>query len=306
MTIKKLGSALLICATLCLGLTGCLGGYFGTTMPDSLRQHGVAANATILDIWDTGWTVNDDPAIGMHVEVHPTDRPAFRATIDRYLVSRIALAQVQPGATIQVRFDPNNPSVVAVDDGSAGPGADGSGTSPELLARIHGPDVVHLSNFYDPPAMPPALQGLRVLVTDRIVGDRQPGETEAQLNSGCMQGAAGLFGQIGWVMVRDPQEPHDLVVRAECSASVTFLTTDDSLYVLLPTAGAGVGMRFETPQGALIEQLRPTARTYMCPTVDQAQCGTVAQQYSNAQVIGQLASSTPLRQYAAHLGAGRR
>ena len=301
MKIKKLGSVLLISATLCFGLTGCIGQYFGTTMPDALRQHGIAASATILDIWDTGWTVNDNPAIGMHVEVHPTDRPAFRATIEKYLVSRIALPQVQPGATIQVRFDPNNPSVVAVDDG-----ADGSGTSPEELARIHGADVVHLASYYDPPAIPAALRGLRVSVTERIVGDRQPSETEAQLNSGCVQAAAGLLGQIGWIMVRDPREPHDLVVSGECSASVSFLTADDGLYVLLPVTGAGAGMRFETPQGGLVEQLRPTARTYQCPTLDQAQCGMVAQQYANAQVIGQIAASMPLRQYAAGLGTARR
>lgn len=301
MPTRKFGSALLICATLCLGLTGCIGSYFGTTMPDSLRQHGITASARILDIWDTGWTVNDDPAIGMHVEVHPTDRPAFRATIERYLVSRIALAQVQPGNTIQVRFDPSNPSVVAVDDESAG--ADDSGLSPEQLARIHGPDVVRLATYYDPPAIPPALRGLRVLVADRIVGDRAPGESDAQLNTGCMQSAATLFGQLGWIMVRDPREPQDLVARGECTASATFATMDDGLYVLFP---GGTGMRFESPQGVLVQQLLPTARTYKCPTDDQAQCGTVVGQYASAQLIGQIAASPSLRQYAAHLGTGRR
>ena len=103
MPIKKLSSALLICAALCLGLTGCIGSYFGTTMPDSLRQHGIAANAKILDIWDTGWTVNDDPAIGMHIEVRPTDRPAFR----NQSASRLATATerwrppVQPTAMVR-------------------------------------------------------------------------------------------------------------------------------------------------------------------------------------------------------------
>jgi hypothetical protein len=299
MPIKKFGSALLICATLCLGLTGCIDSYFGMTMPDSLRQHGITASAKILDIWDTGWTVNDNPAIGMHVEVHPTDRPAFRATIDRYLVSRISLAQVQPGNTIQVRFDPSNPSVVAVDDQAA----DDGGASPEQMARIQGPDVVHLATYYDPPAIPPALRGLRVLVADRIVGDRAAGESDAQLNTGCMQSAAGLFGQIGWIMVRDPQEPQDLVARGECTASATFVTTDDGLYVLFP---GGTGMRFETPQGVLVQQLLPTARSYKCPTDDQAQCGAVVGQYATAQLIGQIAASPSLRQYATRLGTGRR
>ena len=297
MPIRKFGSALLICATLCLGLAGCIGPDFGTVMPASLRQNGITASAKILDIWDTGWTVNDNPAIGMHVEVRPTDRPAFRATIDQYLVSRIALAQYQPGSTIQIRFDPSNPSVVAVDDEAA----DDSGASPEQMARIQGPDVVHLATYYDPPAVPPALRGLRVLVADRIVGDRVLGESEAQANSGCLQSAAGLFGQIGWIMVRDLREPQDLVARGECTASATFVTTDDGLYVLFP---GGTGMRFETPQGGLVQQLLPTARTYKCPTDDQAQCSTVVEQYATAQLIGQIASSASLRQYAAHLATG--
>jgi hypothetical protein len=101
-----------------LALTGCLGTFFGTAMPADLRDHGIAAKATILDIWDTGWTVNDDPVIGMHVQVQPPDGAAFQATIKRYVISRIAAAQPRPGQVISVRFDPGNPSVVAVDDGT--------------------------------------------------------------------------------------------------------------------------------------------------------------------------------------------
>ncbi len=84
-------------------------------MTPELRQSGVAASAQILEIWDTGWTINDDPVIGMRVRVQAPDRPDFEATIAKTTVSRIAVAQFQPGAVIPVRFDATNPSIVAVD-----------------------------------------------------------------------------------------------------------------------------------------------------------------------------------------------
>jgi hypothetical protein len=116
-TTKKSGLALLMFAMICLGLTGCFGTFFGTTMPKNLQEHGIAAKATILQIWDTGWTVNDDPVIGMRVEVQPSDRPAFESTIKRYIISRLEVPLFQAGRVIQVRFDPNDLTSVAVDSG---------------------------------------------------------------------------------------------------------------------------------------------------------------------------------------------
>jgi hypothetical protein len=298
---RKFGPVLLICV-LCLGLTGCLGTYFGTTMPQNLVDHGITARARILDIWDTGWTVNDNPAIGMHVQVQPTDRPAFQATVPRVVISRIALAQYQPGQVIQVRFDPANPAEVAVDDGSSDSGSDG--VSPTDLARIHGPGLVPLAGYYEVPALPAPLQGLRVAMIDEVVGQQQPGESAAQIAGGCRQSAASLFGQLGWVLVRDTTQPHDLVVRGDCSASASFITIDDTLYVLFPEPATG--MRFETASGQPLLQLQPTARTFQCPSDDETQCGSAVQEYVVAQVVGQLARSAPLAHYAASLGAGRR
>lgn len=92
----------------CVALSGCFGDYFGTTMPDNLQKHGVSADATIVKIWDSGWTVNDNPVIGMQMKVHPTGRPEFEATVNRYIVSRIDVAAYQPGNVIRVKFDPND------------------------------------------------------------------------------------------------------------------------------------------------------------------------------------------------------
>jgi len=111
-------SQLLLLATAWLAVSGCFGTFFGTAMPANLREQGIAGTATILDIWDTGWTVNDDPVIGMHVRVQPPDGAAFPATIKRLAISRLAAAQPRPGQVIHVRFDPKDPTVVVLDHGT--------------------------------------------------------------------------------------------------------------------------------------------------------------------------------------------
>ena len=104
-------------------LAGCtsLMAHFGASMPPELQAHGVPASAEILELWDTGWTVNDSPVIGMRVRVHPEDRPDFEARIEKTTISRLATGQFQPGNVIPVRFDPQNPALVAVDFEPAGP-----------------------------------------------------------------------------------------------------------------------------------------------------------------------------------------
>lgn len=84
-----------------------------------LRQTGVPAWATILRLWDTGITVNDDPVVGLEVEVRPsppTEGAPFRAVIPKSRISRLDVPRVQPGETVAVRYDPNDPSRVALDD----------------------------------------------------------------------------------------------------------------------------------------------------------------------------------------------
>ena len=108
-----------------LGLAGCTSMmvHFGGGVSKELQQNGVVARAQIQEVWDTGWTINDNPVIGMKVLVLPGDRPAFTATIEKTTISRIAIPQFQPGNTVPVRFDPTNPAVVAVDYGAELPAA---------------------------------------------------------------------------------------------------------------------------------------------------------------------------------------
>jgi hypothetical protein len=131
-------------------------------MSKELQQNGVSATARILEIWDTGWTINDNPVIGMRVEVQPTDLPAFEATIKKTAISRIAVPQFQPGNVIPVRFDPKDPTVVAVDF----EGATSSSGNPyhDLFVRASPLGVV----FQPPPAVPQLYLGTADSATDAL------------------------------------------------------------------------------------------------------------------------------------------
>jgi hypothetical protein len=61
-------------------------------------------------------TLNDDPVIGMEVEVQPPDSERYRAVIPKSLISRIAIPSFQPGQVIAVRYDPRDPARVGLDD----------------------------------------------------------------------------------------------------------------------------------------------------------------------------------------------
>lgn len=87
----------------------------GVSETRELQKSGLPASAHILEIWDTGITVNEDPVIGMRVEVSPPDGPAYSATIPKSLISRLDIPRFQPGATVSVRIDPRDPDRVALD-----------------------------------------------------------------------------------------------------------------------------------------------------------------------------------------------
>lgn len=107
-----------LAAILLLLATGCalIDRMSGVADTKILQETGVAAEATIVKIWDTGITVNDDPVIGMEVQVYPAEGESWRATIPKSLISRLDIPQFQPGQTVQVRFDPQDRSRVGLDE----------------------------------------------------------------------------------------------------------------------------------------------------------------------------------------------
>jgi hypothetical protein len=87
----------------------------GVSDAKALRRTGLPARATILEIWDTGMTVNDDPVIGLRVEVMRDGHPPYVATIQKALISRLDVPAFQPEKVIPIRVDPEDPQHVAID-----------------------------------------------------------------------------------------------------------------------------------------------------------------------------------------------
>jgi|GEM_PF-609910 len=123
---NSMGAILGIGFTLCISVVviGVVGFVFyriyqGRAQANALLQNGVPAPATIVSIQDTGWRINNQPQALVTLQVTPADRPPFQAQV-KDTFSPFDLGSLTPGAPAQVRFDPNNPSKVAIESLGAG------------------------------------------------------------------------------------------------------------------------------------------------------------------------------------------
>lgn len=86
-----------------------------------LLMTGVPAQARIVQVGATGLTVNDAPQLQLTLEVQPPPGAGYRGSSTpfaanvRALVPVFAMARIQPGQVIAVRFNPHNPTQVAID-----------------------------------------------------------------------------------------------------------------------------------------------------------------------------------------------
>lgn len=87
-------------------------GVFRSMFPAKIKN-GVRAPATVIEVRDTGVTINDNPQVGLLLEVKPRDRATFLAEA-KMVVSRLNAALVQPGVAAEVVFDPDKPTRIQV------------------------------------------------------------------------------------------------------------------------------------------------------------------------------------------------
>lgn len=108
----------LIAIPACLFAFGCVTGMVesltGEDIAAEIRAHGRPAKATVLEIWETGVWVNHNPVAGFLLEVRAEGMAAYEAET-RALISILWIPRIQPGAVLQVKYDPRNPSRVALD-----------------------------------------------------------------------------------------------------------------------------------------------------------------------------------------------
>lgn len=79
-----------------------------------LVKSGVPAPAVIIGLQDTGVTMNESPQVRLTLQVTPADHPPFQAVATTF-VGRLQVGMITPGASVMVRYDPNDISKVAIE-----------------------------------------------------------------------------------------------------------------------------------------------------------------------------------------------
>jgi hypothetical protein len=78
-----------------------------------ILRDGTPAKARVVAIKPTGSSYNDDQEMRLELEVQPEGREPYRARVEAYL-HPVHFPRYQPGAEVDVRFDPEKPSHVAL------------------------------------------------------------------------------------------------------------------------------------------------------------------------------------------------
>lgn len=80
----------------------------------AVLKTGVSAPAVIIDVADTGTTMNESPQVRLTLQVTPAGRPPFQAVTTTF-VGRLQIGMIVPGASVTVKYDPNDISKVAIE-----------------------------------------------------------------------------------------------------------------------------------------------------------------------------------------------
>ncbi len=88
---------------------------FKAMRPDpTIMKSGTPAQATIQNVWQTGTYVNNNPQIGMQLEVRPPNGVPYQTQVNA-IIPLVNIPQFQPGAVVPVKIHPTDPSKVALD-----------------------------------------------------------------------------------------------------------------------------------------------------------------------------------------------
>ena len=109
--------------------------FKGMSQNSSLLKNGVSAPAVIVDVQDTGVTMNDSPQARLTLQVTPAGRPPFQATTTTF-VGRFRVGLLVPGAAVQVRYNPNDTSKVAIESLASAVGAMPSANTQQLQTAL--------------------------------------------------------------------------------------------------------------------------------------------------------------------------
>lgn len=103
-----------------LGATGffmykAFGSTFKSMVGNSnVLKTGVSAPAVILNVQDTGVTMNDNPQARIRLRVMPLGGEPFEAETTT-IVGRFQVGMFVPGASLMVKYDPSDKTKVAIE-----------------------------------------------------------------------------------------------------------------------------------------------------------------------------------------------
>ncbi|MHB8059864.1 MAG: DUF3592 domain-containing protein [Gaiellaceae bacterium] len=78
-----------------------------------LMTTGIVGTATVDAVNDTGVTINENPQVEFILDVTVPGKDPYKASFTQ-VVSRLAIASYQPGATVPVRVSPDDPQVLMI------------------------------------------------------------------------------------------------------------------------------------------------------------------------------------------------
>lgn len=78
-----------------------------------IRKHGKPGVAKILQLYETGSTVNKNPLVGFKLEVYPDSGALFKTETEQ-LISRLALPSFQKGMKVNIIYHPKTRQVLIV------------------------------------------------------------------------------------------------------------------------------------------------------------------------------------------------
>ena len=109
-----LAIALIIYALSAGCFSSMIGSFTGDNVAREIRANGLSATGKVLEIWETGVRVNDNPVVGFLLEIHAEGLEPYQAET-KALISILHIPQIQPGAMLPVKYDPDDPQRVALD-----------------------------------------------------------------------------------------------------------------------------------------------------------------------------------------------
>ena len=114
---NRLNTALilaLITTGMCFACASLIDSFTGEDVAQKIREKGLPAKGTVLKIWETGMRVNENPVVGFLLEIHAEGMAPYEAQT-KALISILRIPQIQPGTVLPVKFDPKDPSRIALD-----------------------------------------------------------------------------------------------------------------------------------------------------------------------------------------------